>query len=142
MNKDRIYKHLKDYFKEVPSADLRVQSPRERSMLNILFTKHPCMIDTVCAFDISQSVDMTAFRSDGVVPCLTTGSRIFVPHLGRCLGIEELYSMMAFPKERFNLQPYSANSLQHALGNTMHVAVVGAVTVAMLASLKSMCHTD
>ena len=143
MMKEGTYKRLtRDYFKEVPAADEQVRSPRERSMLNMFLAKHPRMLDMLCAFDISQSVDMTAFRSDGLVPCLTTGSRMFVPHLGRCLNIKELYSMMGFPRKRFNFEPYPLTSLQHALGNTMHVAVVGAVTVAMLASLKSMCNTD
>ena len=130
-------KPLVDYFVKMPMANPIISSPRERHVLHLLCTLHPMMIESLCALDISQSYHMCAFRQDGIIPCVATQSKIFVPCWGRHLQIAELYFLMGFPEGRFNFQLWPKHALQHALGNTMHVAVVGAVTIAMLVSLSA-----
>ena len=126
---------LRNYFKDKLNAESIITSPRERHMLHLLHTRHPMMINALSALDVSQSIHMCSFRLDGIIPCLTTASRIFSPCWGRHLNLHELYALMGFPKSRFDFDTWPRNSLQHALGNTMHVAVVGAVMMALLASV-------
>ena len=84
--------------------------------------------------DVSQSIHMCRFRQDGLLPTLSTGSAMFVPRLGRCLALQELYFLMGFPVSQLEtqLRDFKPHVLRRFVGNTMHCDVVGYVLLASL----------
>lgn len=80
---------------------------------------------------------MMRFRSDGVLPTLSTGSATFIPLLGRCINVEEELFLMGFDVQecRGPLSQVSNAAAKRMVGNTMHVHVVGYVLLAAISLL-------
>ncbi len=69
-------------------------------MLDILLKcKGPetCFGSGAAIADLSQSLRMIRFRADGLLPCISTCSRLYSLKLGDFLTLKELYLLMGFP---------------------------------------------
>jgi hypothetical protein len=126
-----------DYFKSKPEAELAVTTPRQRHVVNLLYTARTDITTKACAIDLSQTYGMGGFQYD-VLPCIATNARIFNPHWARCLQLPELFFLMGFPVGRLDFSEWPEVALCKALGNIMHVAVVGVVMMSMLI----LCRTE
>lgn len=115
-------------------------SPRVRNMLDLLWELHgPRLLEKPsCSLDLSQSIHMTRFRDDGVLPTLSTNSATFIPTLGRTLTVDEELFLMGFSMQECRLQlgQLSQATTKRMVGNTMHVHVVGYVLLASMSVLN------
>jgi len=112
-------------------------SPREMNFLNV-FAQLPeaqPLNTTWFVADVSQTVTMTSFRNDGLVPTLTTRSKIFAFRLGRYLSTAQLTAVMAFKvnENEFTFQGISEPWWRRRLGLCMHASCLGAMLLALIA---------
>ena len=67
--------------------------------------------------DASQNVERHAYRTDGTVPTLCTGSHIFSYKLGKFLSAKDLAVSMGMPRENLNLTMVSEVAARKIVGN-------------------------
>lgn len=128
---------MRNMLPQLPNA------PREVVMLDALVSMHGedrCFTAGVC--DLSQSIQMCRFRSDGLLCCLSTSSRPFSLSAGRPMTITDMYCLMGFPVGRplyrREMLQLSGSNLMKLLGNSMCVPVVTYVGLAaMIAANQS-----
>ena len=117
-------------------------SPRERNLAELvacdLALQGMDCLHSDAIFDVTQSYGRHALRWDGLVPTITTTSRLFVMRWGRCLILPELFALMGFPIRAYTpfLGRFSYNQLLRFVGNTMHPAMMGACLYSMLCLIK------
>lgn len=86
--------------------------------------------------DLSQQVSRGAWRDDGNIPTLTTGSLLYSFSQHRPFIGEECLRLNGFPIEQLNLDAHTEAERIFLAGNAMSVPVVGAVLFAALVSLS------
>ncbi len=122
------------------SSQVYFEAAREHMLeANLTKARERCIVDALAArglsrgydvmsapavVDLAQNLARSTFRKDGQVPCLIRNSQMFAFAWGRLLQTQELCALMGFP-----VVPSlgSDAALRHALGNSMHCAVVGVV---------------
>lgn len=86
--------------------------------------------------DLSQQVSRGAWRDDGNIPTLTTGSVLYSFSRHRPFLGEECLRLNGFPIEQLSLDAHTEAERIFLAGNAMSVPVVGAVLFAALVSLS------
>jgi hypothetical protein len=140
--------------RELAAVQSPFRSPRVRHLLGVLARQHPTFCtSTRTIMDVSQSVHMTGFRTDGICTTITCGAVLYVPGLRRTLRVRELAALMGLHRHESELESAAnAAQIKRMIGNTMHVAVVGTICVAALSAaqldsvagslLAPPCHSD
>ena len=113
------------------SDKLFLHLPRERDAWTLLASLHP-QPDLVA--DLSQTVTRAGVRKDGKLPTITPGSVLAVKKVGRLVSPMEKIMLHGFPVHRMIIPSgISDRDLESMGGNTMHVHVVGAAMLMVLA---------
>jgi len=86
--------------------------------------------------DLSQQVSRGAWRDDGNIPTLTTGSQLYSFALHRPILGDECLWMNGFPIESLDLSAHSQAERIFLAGNAMSVPVIGAAIFAGLCAVK------
>jgi len=88
--------------------------------------------------DMSQSINRSSFRSDGLVPTLTTtcGS-LFVPKYGAYLSGRQCLALQGLNPHILNLTGLSEDNLHELAGNAMSVPVIRTVMYAAVSQLRA-----
>ena len=108
--------------------------PRIRNILNVVsrLPEVQPLAQTLAVIDLSQTVTMAGFRTDGAVPTLTTRSQMFSLALGRFLTTAELAILMGFELEAYDFQGCSESWFRERFGLCMHVANLGSMLAALI----------
>lgn len=131
-------------------ADTVLHTPRERNLVELVFAElcsggMTDVWDSQAIFDLSQNYGRHALRTDGLLPTVTTSSRLFALPLGRTLTARELLGTYGFPVDVYGpeLSCFTEVELLRFVGNCMHPATVGTALAAMLALVASpVCSDD
>ena len=118
---------------------LPYQTASVRNRLNVLscFAEQKLEVNSkLLVFDLSQSLYRSGARWDGSVPTLTTKSQMFSMALRNELPLDALANLMGFAWRSGVWELMSASQWRIRLGNTMHVAVIGAVIMSALAAVR------
>lgn len=136
------------YLRRARTAGLPVEttllSPRQRNLAELvacdLATRGVDPMASDAVFDLTQTYGRHALRWDGLVPTITTGSKLFVMRWGRCLTNLELFAIMGFPIRLYapHLNVFSDTQLRRFVGNTMHPAMMGVCVYSMLSVVKAL----
>ncbi len=113
------------------------RSSRERNLLNVLALlprMHP-LSGTRAVFDISQSINRISPKYDGSIPTIATNSSMFVMKTGQHMTLWQLGELMGHKMESLKLQEITEACFRRMLGNSVHVACMGAFLLALLAPL-------
>ena len=109
-----------------------LSSPRERHLLEMVWAKHGERALKDAVLDLSQGIHMIGLRLDGVAGTIATSAKTFVMRWGRALSAAEKMLLMGFDVQEMDLANTPARWQHHMAGNTMHVAVIGAVWATVL----------
>jgi len=138
VRKDTHLKTSPSYFALAARRKLPVnmKSPRERCLLDMLSRSrnlmHPCAV-----LDVSQSMGRMSFRSEGLVPTLTSAcNHIFVPSLGVPLGPRRCLALQGVDPARVCLDGISDEQACRMAGNAMSIPVVGVLLWAAYCQLR------
>jgi hypothetical protein len=101
-------------------------SARERNLLNIMAFQSQPLSGSYAVLDRTQSINRTGFRADGLLPTFCKSSRFWAMGLGMDIPVEWMAAIFGH-SGRSNFEGLSASAVMSLLGNSMHVADVGAI---------------
>jgi hypothetical protein len=121
--------------RSVPAPEFT--QPRVNSLLSCTMSaKGSDFWSPHAVLDLSQSVDMTRFRNDGKLFCLSTTSQPYLPGKGYMLSTEDMMFLMGFPihdlQHKQAMHEVGPLILKRMVGNTMDVRVVSFVVLAAM----------
>ena len=113
------------------------KAPRERILLNIVALLPKCqpLQETLAIADRGQTITRISLRSDGTIPTVATNSLLHCFRTGECLQTYEVAALMGLKLERLRLAGVSAAAIRKRLGLGIHVAVMGAMELCLMAPL-------
>ena len=87
--------------------------------------------------DLSQSIDRSAWRTDGLAPTLGCGcTRILAPHFGVFLSAKHCLWLQGFNPQELKLNGLSPDSICKLAGNAMCLPAVTTIALAALSLVK------
>ena len=112
-------------------------SARERNLLNIFACLHRCypLGSTLAVVDRGQQIDRTTTAFDGSVPTLAQNSAMHSMQMGKCFTTADLAALMGIRLEKTDLNVFTERTYQAHLGQSIHVAVMGAMLLALVAPM-------
>ena len=113
-------------------------SPRERNLLNImsLFPEMHPLGSTPHILDISQDINRTGNRVDGLVGTMATSVIMWSVAYARILNIAECFKLMGHSAD-VQFDGLSMPALRRLLGMSLHIGTASLLTASMLASIGS-----
>ena len=111
--------------------------PRERNLLNIVALLPKCqpLQETVAIADRGQTITRNPLRSDGTIPTVATNSMLHCFQTGECLQTYEVAALMGLKLESLRLAGVSEAAIRKRLGLGIHIAVMGAIELCLMAPL-------
>lgn len=131
-----LHREVKQALPKHPSTceahKLLLHLPRLQDAWGILAAQHASSQHLVA--DLSQTVTRASVRTDGHLPTITPGSILAAREAGRVISPLEKVLLHGFPVHRMLIPAEITDSqLESMGGNTMHVHVVGAAILMVLA---------
>ena len=115
------------------------ETPRVRNVLNVIakLPENTPLCTTMCIVDTSQTVTMASVRRDGLVPTLTTRSKLFSFRSGRFLSTTQLSVLMGFDVQAYDFAGTSESWWRDRMGLCMRVSCLGSMLAAAIAPALS-----
>ena len=112
-------------------------APRERILLNIVALLPKCqpLQETLAIADRGQTITRMPLRSDGTIPTVATNSLLHCFQTGECLQTYEVAALMGLKLESLKLVGVSEAAIRKRLGLGIHIAVMGAMELCLMAPL-------
>ena len=115
------------------------ETPRVRNFLNVIakLPENTPLCSTMCIADTSQTATMASVRRDGLVPTLTTRSKLFSFRSGRFLSTAQLSVLMGFDVQAYDFAGTSETWWRGRMCLGMHVSCLGSMLAAAIAPAVS-----